>query len=101
MAAPITDLKVGDSPFDAIPTRDGCWIFVSAFRDSKSGVVVLRRTGGSIEEVRFVPTRDDSGMVLTHDERLLISAAERGAEFLDVEEADLRSGGPGSWLSLA
>lgn len=103
MVEPITHVKI-DRPFDAIPTRDGCWIFVSGGPARKIGVAVLRRTGGSIEQVRFLVMDSfnvegpriafSSGLVLTHDEKILIGAARSGATFLDVERLISGQGDP-------
>lgn len=86
MPDPITHFKIGDHPADAIPSRDGCWLFVSVGRDSgSSGIALLRRTNGKLEQVRFVPIPGAPfGMVLTHDEKMLIVAAGTQVAFLDV-----------------
>lgn len=86
MPDPITHFKIADHPTDPVSTRDGCWILVSVRRDSGgNGVAVLHRIGGTIELVRFVPIQGAPfGMSLTHDEKMLIVAADTQAAFLDV-----------------
>jgi DNA-binding beta-propeller fold protein YncE len=93
---PITHIKIADRPADPIPTRDGCWIFVSAARAAGgSGVAVLRRNPSSIDEVRFVPVQGSPfGMVLTHDEKLLIAAAGAQVVFLDAGRLMSGQGSP-------
>jgi DNA-binding beta-propeller fold protein YncE len=92
---PITHLKIAGRPADPVPTRDGCWIFVSVGRESGSNVAVLHRTGGRIEQVRFVPIRGAPfGMVLTHDNATLIVAAGPQVAFLDVAKLTSGRGDP-------
>ena len=83
-----TLLDLPGNPFQALSTKDGCWIFVSMLqprRDSKKGLAVVRRGGGKLELVRVVEdVGDPAGMALTHDGRLLIIAARDRVKFLDV-----------------
>jgi DNA-binding beta-propeller fold protein YncE len=87
-------VDVPGSPFQALPSADGCWIFVSSAgppRANKVGIAVYRRFGGrvSLERVLPLPT-EPSGMVLTHDEKILIVAARERVAFINV--AALTSG---------
>lgn len=84
----ITFVDLPGHPFMPIATRDGCWIFVSlmqAKNESQPGVAILRRTGGRVSLIRVIPTDvRPAGMVLTHDGKLLIGAADDRLVFLDV-----------------
>lgn len=84
-------------PFQALPTTDGCWIFVSLTQsqDEPARVAVLSRSAGTVEVVREIQLETTplgeppsglapSGMVLTHDGELLIAAAGSRVAFLDV-----------------
>lgn len=83
----ITLVDVPGRPFEPIPTRDGCWIFVSFMGTPtlRPGIAVFRRNGGKIARVRIVGVDGDpTGMVLTHDGRLLIVANGEGVETFDA-----------------
>jgi DNA-binding beta-propeller fold protein YncE len=82
----VTLVKIADRPADAVATRDGCWIFVSALRDAGgNGIAVLRRDGGGVEQVGFAVLEGAPfGLVLTHDEKLLIVAAGTHVALLHV-----------------
>lgn len=85
---PITFVDLPGRPFMPIATKDGCWIFVSLMQPrngSRSGIAVLRRTSGKVSLVRVIPTDGGpSGMILTHDGKVLISAADDQLVFVDV-----------------
>jgi DNA-binding beta-propeller fold protein YncE len=96
-------------PFQALPTSDGCWIFVSLTqsRDEPARIAVLSRSAGSVEVVREIQLETTplgeppsglapSGMVLTHDGELLIAAAGRRLAYLDV--GHMLEGSPGAVL---
>jgi DNA-binding beta-propeller fold protein YncE len=83
----------GKLPFQALPSADGCWIFVSlAVGNSEASdseptaqIAVLRRQGGQIGQTRLVQVGGNpTGMVLTHDGKLLIVAAGKRVAFLDA-----------------
>lgn len=84
----ITFVDLPGHPFTPIPTRDGCWIFVSMPNPKngpQSGVAVLRRDGGTVSLVRVIPTNGGpEGMVLTHDGKVLIGAMDDRIVFLDT-----------------
>ncbi len=89
----------GKLPFQALPSKDGCWIFVSlAVGDSEASdsepaaqIAVFKRQAGQISLVRTVHVGGNpTGMVLTHDGRLLIVADGQRVAFL--ESARLTSG---------
>jgi len=85
---PITFVDVPGHPFTPIPTTDGCWIFVSLSNPKggpPSGVGVLRRAGGTTSLVRVIATDGGpTGMVLTHDGKVLIGAVDDRIVFLDT-----------------
>jgi YVTN family beta-propeller protein len=97
-AEPVLYFNLPGHPFGAVPTPDGCWIFVSippVERGSQGGIGVLKRLGGSLTLTRFL--KDDVaplGMVLTHDGKLLIIANNTNVVFLDVESAISGNGNP-------
>jgi DNA-binding beta-propeller fold protein YncE len=86
---PIAFESLAGNPFMAIPTRNGCWVFVSldaTDHGSQSGIAVLHRVGGNVSLVQLVPIKGEpAGMILTHDGKLLIAANRDGAAFLDAE----------------
>jgi hypothetical protein len=85
---PITMIDVPGSPFQALPSADGCWVFVSMASprpNASPGVAVLRRSNGTLSLVRVQPVQGNpAGMALTHDGRTLIVAAGPRIAFLDV-----------------
>ena len=86
----ITMVEVPGSPFQALPSADGCWIFVSLTNvaGSRPGVVVIRREGGKASVARVVDlTGNPTGMQLTHDGKLLIVAGGNRLAFIDAERA--------------
>jgi DNA-binding beta-propeller fold protein YncE len=53
----------------------------------KKGVAVLKRSGGHVEVARVVTLKSSpTGIVLTHDDKLLIAAAQDAVVFLDVQK---------------
>jgi len=97
---PLTMIDVPGTPFQALPTADGCWVFASLPRTTlgfPAGIAVLRREKGTltlarVERVGGNPT----GMALTHDGRTLIVAAGARIAFLSV--ARLEAGERGAVL---
>ena len=92
----ITHIKIEGRPADVASTRDGCWIFVSSNGEvAQRGITVLHVANGRADKRRFV--RVDGapfGVVLTHDEKLLIVAAGTQAVFLDVGRLQSGKGNP-------
>ncbi len=76
-------------PFAAVPSIDGCWIFVSlssAQPPARAGVAVLSRHDGSVALERIVDVRGQPlGMSLTHDGKVLVVVNGSGVAFVDVE----------------
>jgi DNA-binding beta-propeller fold protein YncE len=90
-------IPVAGNPFVAIPTHDGCWVFVS--EDSpvpaNRGVVVFQRSAGTMHIVRTVELPiNPYSMTLSHDGRLLVVTAGPGVVFLDVDLLTSENGSP-------
>jgi DNA-binding beta-propeller fold protein YncE len=87
---PITMIDVPGNPFQALPSADGCWIFVSMPGGPQRGsskIGVLRRAGGKITLDHVMPIDGNpTGMVLTHDGRTLIVADGQRVAFIDAEK---------------
>lgn len=93
LADSVVFVPVPGNPFQALPSADGCWLFVALNSDSASatGVAVLHRGNGAATVTRMVPLASGpAGMALTHDGALLVVSAEDQVYFLDV--ARLTSG---------
>ncbi len=89
--AAVSYVRLPGRPFQALPTDDGCWIFVTLLgpERGRSDIAVLRRAGGRVDLQRVVPVASGAaGMVLTHDGRLLIVAAGSRLAFLDVNRLE-------------
>ena len=86
LASPSLTVPLPGRPFAVAVTHDGCHVFVSLLNGSNGpGVAVLTRKAGHVElasTVRLPATT--TGMVLTHDEKLLITTTGDGPVFLDV-----------------
>src|SRR5262249_1498380 len=83
-------------PFGVVPTGDGCSLFVSIVGDSKAanGTALLQRAGGGlilkhVLQVEGLPL----GMVMTHDGKLLVVAAQKNVVFMDVDRMLAEPGG--------
>jgi DNA-binding beta-propeller fold protein YncE len=85
-------------PFSTIATRDGCWLFVSLSSSnprSGNGVAMLRREGGRITLQKvFSVEASPTGMVITHDDKLLIVADDEYVVFMDVSRMISGQGDP-------
>lgn len=97
-AQPVALVSIPGNPFQAIPTADGCHVFVSVAGllepsdprrpprpdASTGGVAVVSREAGEPSLARMVPLEGSPwGMALTHDGRLLIVASDDRVAFLD------------------
>lgn len=91
--AHIIKVSVPGRPFESIASRHGHWVFVSLMpgaatqnsRRTAGGVGVFRWTGTRLVLTRVVPVPPDpTGMVLSHDGRLLVVADWRYVDFFDV-----------------
>lgn len=103
MTIPVAHVTLPGSPFTALPSADGCWLFVSMAQNtgvSQPGITVLERADGAITLKRTVSLPGSSaGMVLTHDGKLLIVADNTNVAFLDVARLTTGTGDPvlGYW----
>jgi Uncharacterized conserved protein len=103
----VTLVPLPGEPFQAIPTRNGCQIFVSLAGPVEpgdprrpprpgappGGVALVDRSSGEPRIVRVVRLKGSPyGMVLTHDERTLVVASDDVLAFVDVPK--LVSGSP-------
>jgi DNA-binding beta-propeller fold protein YncE len=94
-ASPSVTIPLPGAPFTVIPSEDGCWLFASigGAGGGKPGVVVLQRSAGRVEVKRVVPVNPaPTGMVLTHDGKLLIGGTTSSVVFLDVARMTSRVG---------
>ena len=97
-ARPVAMVELPGSPFQAIPTTDGCYVFVSLVGPVEpgdprrppqpgapmGGVAVVRRAGGEPSLIRVLPLEGSPyGMALTHDGHLLIVASDDRVAFID------------------
>jgi DNA-binding beta-propeller fold protein YncE len=96
MSAPVSFVQLPGHPFSTVSTPDGCWLFVSLTTSnpkSYDGVALLRRSQGKIEVVKVFPVAGSpTGMVLTHDGKLLVVADGDYVVFMDA--ARMIAGGP-------
>ena len=84
MASPLVHVMLPGSPFTALPSADGCWLFVSLTQPRPAVAVIARGNGGLTLKRMVTLPGWPMGMVLTHDGSLLIVADGRDVVFLDV-----------------
>lgn len=88
-ASPAVSLSLPAPPFTAVPSADGCWVFVSMTggRGGQPGIGVVKRWGGTLTLAHTVAVSPaPTGLVLTHDGKLLIAAAGSSIEFFDTKK---------------
>ena len=94
--------------FQALPTQDGCWVFVSlatgkseaSDSDPAGQIAILARAAGRTSLRRVVHVGGNpNGMALTHDGRMLILADGNRVGFLDTAQLISGHGNPvlGYW----
>src|SRR5262249_51240549 len=91
-------VQVPGHPFSTVTTRDGRRLFVSlttANPRSVNGVAMLRREAGKtmLEKV-FLVEGEPSGMVITHDDKLIVVAVGDYVVCLDVGRMIAKSDDP-------
>jgi hypothetical protein len=95
---PVVHVDLPAHPFQALPTLDGCWIFVSLFarhEASPTGLAVVRRSRGAASLARVLALEGaPSGMVLTRDGEVLVLAAGDRVLFLDIARLISGQGDP-------
>ena len=97
-AAPLSYVPLPGHPFSTISSQDGCWLFVSVTSSnpkSANGVALLSRGKGQITLKKVFPVEaEPTGMVLTHDGKLLIVADGEYVVFMDVMRMTTGKGDP-------
>ena len=97
-AAPVSYVSLPGHPFSTISSNDGCWLFVSltsANPKSANGVALLSRSKGQITLKKVFPVEaGPTGMVLTHDGKLLIVADDDYVVFMDITRMITDKGDP-------
>ena len=76
------------NPFQALPSVDGCWVFVSITRgaNQSSAIALYRRSAGTIAHVRELSLAGSpAGMALTSDGKLLVVADNDRVAFIDTD----------------
>jgi YVTN family beta-propeller protein len=97
-AEPISYVSLPGHPFSTVAIRDGCWLFVSLTSSnpkSANGVAMLSRAAGRITLKKVFPVESSpTGMVITHDGKLLIVADDEYVVFMDVLRMTSGQGDP-------
>ena len=97
-AEPVSYVALPGHPFSTVASRDGCWLFVSLTSSnpkSANGVGMLRRADGRITLQKVFPVEaSPTGMVITHDGKLLIAADDEYVVFMDVMRMTSGRGDP-------
>lgn len=87
-------IQLSGSPFSAIPTADGCTIFVS-LSGPGGHIGVYRRTGDKVMLTHDIPIESaPAGMALSHDGKLLAIAAGAHVILFDVNKLTTGDGTP-------
>lgn len=89
-------MSVPGFPFSAVPSGDGCWVFVSLSDGHGNGsVTVLRNTQGAFALDRTVAVRTSAfGEALSPDQRLLAVTVRDGVDLLDVSRLEQPAADP-------
>jgi DNA-binding beta-propeller fold protein YncE len=97
-ADPISYVSLPGHPFSTVASKDGCWLFVSvtsANPRSANGVAMLSRSHGKITLKKVFPVEaGPTGMIMTHDGKLLIVADDDYVLFMDVASMTSGRGDP-------
>ena len=97
-ADPISYVSLPGHPFSTVASKDGCWLFVSVTSTnpkSANGVAMLSRAHGKITLKKvFSVEAGPTGMVMTHDGKLLIVADDDYVVFMDVASMTSGCGDP-------
>lgn len=79
---------VPGNPFQALPSPDGCWLFVSVTRaagDGHAAIALYRRFGGAVTLERMLPLEGaPAGMALADKGRVLVVAAGDRVAFVET-----------------
>lgn len=93
----IVKASVPGRPFEALASRHGRWVFVSLMPSTAGGggIGVLQWTGTQLALERVVPLPSvPTGMALSRDGHLLVVAAGRYVEFMDVSRMESGAADP-------
>ena len=84
-AQPVMQVPLPDHPFSAIPSRDGCTIFVSLM-GQPSHLLVLSRSNGAVTVSHDITAAEGilTGMRLSPDGKLLAAANQVGITLFDT-----------------
>ena len=97
-ATPLSYVRVPGHPFSTVLSRDGCWLFASLTTSdprSLNGVALFERSGGALRLRKVFPVEGEpTGMVLSHDGKLLIVADDDYVVFMDVARMIAGRGDP-------
>lgn len=95
---PVSYVALPGNPFSTVASKDGCWLFVSLTSSnprSANGVAMLSRADGRITLKKVFPVEaEPTGMVMTHDGKLLIVADGEYVVFMDVTRMTSGKGDP-------
>lgn len=81
----VTHIALAGHPFSAIPSSDGCTIFVSLTAAKNSHIAVLKRDNGLVTLLHDIPAEGLlTGMALSPDGRFLAAANGAGATLFDT-----------------
>ena len=85
----IVTVDVPGSPFQALPSADGCWVFASVSRGTNgvpSMIALYKRSNGELKLVRELAIQGNpTGMALSRDGKLLVVADGPRAAFVDAQ----------------
>ena len=86
---PAVSVETPGTPFQALPSADGCWIFVSipgGSTGNPSVIALYSRSKGALSLVRTIPIEGGpTGMALTHDGKTLVVADGDRVAFIDAK----------------
>ncbi len=94
-AASVTESTPGN-PFQALPSVDGCWVFVSITRgaNQSGAVAAYRRSQGTLRRTRELRIAGSpAGMALTADGKLLVVSDNDRVAFIDTDRFVTGHGG--------
>jgi DNA-binding beta-propeller fold protein YncE len=72
-------------PFSAIPSADGCTVFVSLFQGRAGSIAVFKRASGKLTLLQNIAVpRTPGGMTLNRDGKWLVAADQQGVMVFDT-----------------
>ena len=95
MPGAVSRVKLTGHPFSAIPSHDGCAIFVSLPGERLSQLLVMGRDNGAIAPLHSIPIRGGlTGMALSPDGHFLAAASGSGVMIFDTAKLVAGGGDP-------